>query len=68
MELPRRRGAAELFSSFLMWLLADLFQDLPRSATSTKRSWFFFFETQAHLLFKETASRVRLLDHADRAA
>ena len=43
-----------LFSSFLMWLLADLFQDLPEVGDLDKPKLVFFFD-EAHLLFKDAS-------------
>src|SRR4051794_8394551 len=34
-ELPNLQDRPAVFSTFLMWLLADLFHDLPRSGTRT---------------------------------
>ena len=39
-----------LFSTFLMWLLADLFEDLPEVGDIDKPKLVFFFD-EAHLLF-----------------
>ena len=39
-----------LFSTFLMWLLADLFNDLPEVGDLDKPKLVFFFD-EAHLLF-----------------
>jgi uncharacterized protein len=38
-ELPDLQDRPALFSTFLMWLLADLFHDLPEVGTSTSPSW-----------------------------
>ncbi|MGO2818554.1 MAG: helicase HerA-like domain-containing protein, partial [Brevibacterium aurantiacum] len=43
-----------LFSTFLMWLLADLFQDLPEVGDADKPSLVFFFD-EAHLLFADAS-------------
>ena len=40
-----------VFSTFLMWLLADLFNDLPEVGDLDKPKLVFFFD-EAHLLFK----------------
>jgi DNA helicase HerA-like ATPase len=40
--------------SFLMWLLADLFQDLPEVGDLDKPKLVFFFD-EAHLLFKDAS-------------
>ena len=39
LELPAVQDRPALFSTFLMWLLADLFTTCPRSVTSTSPSW-----------------------------
>ncbi|MFC0532912.1 helicase HerA-like domain-containing protein [Phytohabitans kaempferiae] len=43
-----------LFPCFLMWLLADLFQDLPEVGDIDKPKLVFFFD-EAHLLFKDAS-------------
>ena len=50
LELPELATRPALFSTFLMWLLADLFQDLPEVGDPDKPSLVFFFD-EAHLLF-----------------
>ena len=50
LELPNLQDRPALFSTFLMWLLADLFQDLPEVGDPDKPSLVFFFD-EAHLLF-----------------
>jgi hypothetical protein len=54
MELPGVVEQPALFSSFLMWLLADLFQDLPEVGDVDKPKLVFFFD-EAHLLFKDAS-------------
>ncbi len=54
MELPGVVQQPALFSSFLMWLLADLFQDLPEVGDVDKPKLVFFFD-EAHLLFKDAS-------------
>jgi uncharacterized protein len=54
MELPGVVAQPELFSSFLMWILADLFQDLPEVGDVEKPKLVFFFD-EAHLLFKDAS-------------
>jgi uncharacterized protein len=49
-ELPRLQDRPEVFSTFLMWLLADLFHDLPEVGDVEKPRLVFFFD-EAHLLF-----------------
>jgi DNA helicase HerA-like ATPase len=43
-----------LFSTFLMWLLADLFHDLPEVGDVDKPKLVFFFD-EAHLLFDDAS-------------
>ncbi len=50
LELPRVQDKPLLFSTFLMWLLADLFRDLPEVGDADKPKLVFFFD-EAHLLF-----------------
>ncbi|HEX5331404.1 MAG TPA: helicase HerA-like domain-containing protein [Cellulomonas sp.] len=50
LELPSVQDRPALFSTFLMWLLADLFQVLPEVGDPVKPKLVFFFD-EAHLLF-----------------
>ncbi|MFF8610047.1 helicase HerA-like domain-containing protein [Streptomyces sp. NPDC015346] len=50
LELPAVRERPRLFSTFLMWMLADLFHDLPEAGDLEKPKLVFFFD-EAHLLF-----------------
>jgi uncharacterized protein len=50
LELPAVQDRPQLFSTFLMWLLADLFQELPEVGDVEKPKLVFFFD-EAHLLF-----------------
>lgn len=50
LELAAVQDRPQLFSTFLMWLLADLFQDLPEIGDADKPKLVFFFD-EAHLLF-----------------
>ncbi|GAA3701249.1 DUF853 family protein [Nonomuraea antimicrobica] len=50
LELPAVQDRPQLFSTFLMWLLADLFQALPEVGDPDKPKLVFFFD-EAHLLF-----------------
>ncbi|MFI9764711.1 helicase HerA-like domain-containing protein [Streptomyces sp. NPDC051963] len=58
LELPAVQDRPQLFSTFLMWLLADLFHDLPEVGDADKPKLVFFFD-EAHLLFND-ASRAFL--------
>ncbi|MFD3755986.1 helicase HerA-like domain-containing protein [Streptomyces sp. NPDC058622] len=50
LELPAVQDKPQLFSTFLMWLLADLFNDLPEVGDLEQPKLVFFFD-EAHLLF-----------------
>ncbi len=50
LELPQIYDKPALFSTFLMWLIADLFHDLPEVGDPEKPKLVFFFD-EAHLLF-----------------
>ncbi|MER5615846.1 helicase HerA-like domain-containing protein [Streptomyces sp. NPDC002215] len=50
LELAAVQDKPRLFSTFLMWLLADLFHDLPEVGDLEKPKLVFFFD-EAHLLF-----------------
>ncbi|KQR04289.1 ATPase [Arthrobacter sp. Leaf141] len=50
LELPTLQDRPMLFSTFLMWLLADLFEDLPEAGDLDKPKLVFFLD-EAHLLF-----------------
>jgi len=49
-ELAGVQDRPALFSTFLLWLLADLFEDLPEVGDPDKPKLVFFFD-EAHLLF-----------------
>jgi DNA helicase HerA-like ATPase len=57
-ELPRLQDRPAVFSTFLMWLLADLFHDLPEVGDPEKPSLVFFFD-EAHLLFSDASKDFR---------
>lgn len=50
LELANLQSKPQLFSTFLMWLLADLFEDLPEVGDVEKPKLVFFLD-EAHLLF-----------------
>ena len=54
LELPRLQDRPQLFSTFLMWLLADLFEELPEVGDVDKPKLVFFFD-EAHLLFDDAS-------------
>jgi DNA helicase HerA-like ATPase len=54
LELPNLQDRPAVFSTFLMWLLADLFHDLPEVGDVEKPKLVFFFD-EAHLLFEDAS-------------
>jgi DNA helicase HerA-like ATPase len=54
LELAAVQDRPQLFSTFLMWLLADLFHDLPEVGDVEKPKLVFFFD-EAHLLFEDAS-------------
>ncbi|MEA4945150.1 MAG: helicase HerA-like domain-containing protein, partial [Propionicimonas sp.] len=54
LELPNLQDRPAVFSTFLMWLLADLFHDLPEVGDLDKPKLVFFFD-EAHLLFDDAS-------------
>lgn len=54
LELPNLQDRPALFSTFLMWLLGDLFRDLPEEGDLDRPKLVFFFD-EAHLLFDEAS-------------
>lgn len=54
LELPTLQSKPLLFSTFLIWLLADLFEDLPEAGDLDKPKLVFFLD-EAHLLFKDAS-------------
>jgi DNA helicase HerA-like ATPase len=57
-ELPQLANQPAVFSTFLMWLLADLFHDLPEVGDVDKPKLVFFFD-EAHLLFSDASKDFR---------
>jgi len=54
-ELPNLADRPAIFSTFLMWLLADLFHDLPEVGDVDQPKLVFFFD-EAHLLFHDASA------------
>ncbi len=54
LELPMLQDRPALFSTFLMWLLADLFEELPEVGDVDRPKLVFFFD-EAHLLFNDAS-------------
>ncbi|WP_333618125.1 helicase HerA-like domain-containing protein [Dietzia sp.] len=53
-ELGDQAGRPVLFSTFLMWILAELFHDLPEKGDADKPELVFIFD-EAHLLFQDAS-------------
>ena len=54
MSLPSVATKPALFSTFLMWVLAELFEELPEVGDPDKPTLAFFFD-EAHLLFADAS-------------
>ncbi|MEY2419849.1 MAG: double-strand break repair helicase HerA and related ATPase [Actinomycetota bacterium] len=54
LELPGVQDRPKLFSTFLLWLLAQLFHELPEVGDTDKPKLVFFFD-EAHLLFEDAS-------------
>ena len=54
LELAAVQDKPRLFSTFLMWLLAELFEELPEAGDLDKPKLVFFFD-EAHLLFEDAS-------------
>jgi uncharacterized protein len=52
LELTDVQDKPKLFSTFMMWMLAELYQNLPEAGDLPKPKLVFFFD-EAHLLFDE---------------
>ncbi len=58
LELAAVNDKPKLFSTFLMWLLAELFEQLPEVGDLDKPKLVFFFD-EAHLLFDGASPELR---------
>ncbi|MEJ7582968.1 MAG: helicase HerA-like domain-containing protein [Acidimicrobiales bacterium] len=58
LELASVQDKPKLFSTFLMWLLAELFHDLPEVGDLDQPKLVFFFD-EAHLLFDDASEQFR---------
>ena len=67
LELPGVHDRPALFSTFLMWLLADLYNDLPEVGDLDRPKLVFFFD-EAHLLFADASKAFLDAGHPHRAA
>ncbi len=54
LELPQVASRPELFSTFMMWMLAELYEQLPEVGDLEVPKLVFFFD-EAHLLFKDAS-------------
>jgi uncharacterized protein len=54
LELADQAANPRLYSTFLMWLLAELFEELPEAGDLEKPKLVFFFD-EAHLLFTDAS-------------
>lgn len=54
LELADIPDKPALFSTFMMWLLAELYQNLPEAGDLAKPKLVFFFD-EAHLLFRDAS-------------
>ena len=52
LELPDVADKPKLFSTFMMWMLAELYHNLPEAGDLPKPRLVFFFD-EAHLLFED---------------
>ena len=61
----RLMGSPRLYATFLLWLLSELFEDLPEVGDPEKPKFVFFFD-EAHLLFEDTPKA--LVDKVEQVA
>jgi uncharacterized protein len=62
LELPDVADKPKLFSTFMMWMLAELYHNLPEAGDLPKPKLVFFFD-EAHLLFEDAPKA--FLDQVD---
>ena len=65
LELPDVMDKPRLFSTFMLWMLAQLYETLPEVGDLPKPKLCFFFD-EAHLLFDDASER--LMDEIERTA
>ena len=58
LELDDIQDHPALFSTFMMWMLASLYRELPEIGDSPKPKLVFFFD-EAHLLFEDAGKALR---------
>lgn len=61
----RLMGSPRLYATFLLWLLSELFEDLPEVGDPDKPKFVFFFD-EAHLLFDDAPKA--LVDKVEQVA
>ena len=61
----RLMGSPRLYATFLLWLLSELFEDLPEVGDPEKPKFVFFFD-EAHLLFDDAPKA--LVDKVEQVA
>ncbi len=62
LELSDAQDRPALFSTFMMWMLAELYQVLPEAGDLAKPKLVFFFD-EAHLLFRDASKN--FLSHVE---
>ena len=67
LELSDVMAKPRLFSTFMLWLLAQLYQALPEAGDLPKPKLAFFFD-EAHLLFDDASQGAHGPGRADRPA
>ncbi|MBA3236596.1 MAG: DUF853 family protein, partial [Chloroflexi bacterium] len=65
LELPDVMDKPRLFSTFMLWMLAQLYETLPEAGDLPKPKLCFFFD-EAHLLFDDASEA--LMDQVERTA
>ena len=58
LDATRLMGSPRLYAAFLLWLLSELFEQLPEVGDPEKPRLVFFFD-EAHLLFNDTPDALR---------
>jgi DNA helicase HerA-like ATPase len=62
LELSDAQDKPALFSTFMMWMLAELYEALPEAGDLPKPKLVFFFD-EAHLLFRDASKA--FLEHVE---
>ncbi|HST90862.1 MAG TPA: helicase HerA-like domain-containing protein [Brevundimonas sp.] len=58
LDATKLMGSPRLYAAFLLWLLSELFEQLPEVGDPDKPRLVFFFD-EAHLLFNDTPAALR---------